>query len=249
VVAGERVAVIEPATPHGDEQAELLALLERLAAEGRELACVLVTHHHPDHIGFVDQLRDRFGVPVAAHPATAARVPFAVDRALGEREGLDLGGGVALRAVFTPGHAPGHLVYVEERSRIAHVGDMVAGEGTILIDPDDSGDMGQYLDSLRRLPGLDIAAAVPAHGPVIADLAGLAQHYVAHRLGREAKVVAALERGLVDTGDVLAAAYDDTPRALWPLAARSLEAHLRKLEKDGRIERDGASVRLLRSDA
>jgi glyoxylase-like metal-dependent hydrolase (beta-lactamase superfamily II) len=236
ILAGERVAVIEPATPHAAEQQ---VLLDALAEIGGEVAAILVTHHHADHIGFVAALRERFGAPVMAHAETAARLPFDVDRQLADGDSVDLGGGVEIQAVFTPGHAPGHLVYFEPRSGLAHAGDMVAGEGTILIDPDQDGDMAIYLDSLRRLGDLGARRLVPAHGPVLDDPIAVVDHYIRHRLGREAKVVAALG-GSFD--EVLARAYDDTPKFLWPLAARSLEAHLRKLEAEGVVVRDGTMV-------
>ena len=236
ILKGERVAVIEPATPHADEQQ---ALVDALREVGGELAAILITHHHSDHIGFVAALRDRFNAPVMAHAHTASRVPFEVDRLLGDGDVIDLGGGVEVRAVFTPGHAPGHLVFAEARSGLAHAGDMVAGEGTILIDPDADGDMAVYLDSLRLLGGVGAGRLVPAHGPVLDDPIAVVDHYIRHRLGREAKVVAALD-GTFD--EVLARAYDDTPRFLWPLAAKSLEAHLRKLEADGVVTRHGPQI-------
>jgi endoribonuclease LACTB2 len=244
IVVGDTVAVIEPATPHPDERARLDALLAELAAAGHPLALILLTHHHVDHIGYAAELRERHGVPIAAHPETTARVPFAIDRSLDDGERIELGGGVTLRAVFTPGHAPGHLVYLEQRSAVAYVGDMLAGEGTILIDPLDSGDMTDYLASLARIDALGAAALVPSHGPVLRDPPAAIAQYIAHRLAREAKVVAALEGGALPWGELLARAYADTPELLWPIAERSLEAHVRKLVAEQRVDRDGATLSL-----
>lgn len=244
VVVGESAVVIEPATPFADEQARLGAALDEIAARGHALAGILLTHHHPDHVGHADALRAARGVPIMAHEATAARVPFAVDRLLADGERVELGAGVGMRAVFTPGHAPGHLVYVEERSGVAYVGDMVAGEGTILVDPYDGGDMAQYLESLRRVKSLRAAALVPSHGPVLRDPDAILDHYVNHRLAREAKILAALGDGPLAMDDLVARAYDDTPPFLWPLAERSAEAHLRKLVVEARVSNDGATWRL-----
>ncbi len=243
IVGHSRLALIEPATPFGDERRVLDDALEELGAEGRRVEALLVTHHHVDHVGDVERLRQRFGVPLYAHPLTAARLSFAVDHVLDDGDELDLGEGVRLRATHTPGHAPGHLVLHELASGIAHAGDMVAGEGTILVDPQDDGDMAQYLDSLRRLGELGTRALVPAHGPVLDDPRGVVEHYIGHRLAREAKVLAAIDAGAHGEQELLAGAYDDTPRMLWPLAARVLEAHLRKLEGDGVIEREGGRAR------
>lgn len=244
VVVGRDVAVIEPATPHADERARLDVALAELEAAGKRVVAILVTHHHADHIGYAEALAARHHAPILAHDETARRVAFTVDRRLDDGERVALGEGVVLRAVFTPGHAPGHLCYVEERSSVAHVGDMVAGEGTILIDPHDDGDMAAYLASLQRIGGLGLAAFVPAHGPVLRDPKAVVDHYVQHRLAREARIVEALWRGPVDMAALVAVAYADTPRALWPLAERSAEAHLRKLEDERRAVRVGELWRL-----
>lgn len=245
IVGHSKLALIEPATPFDDERAVLDDALAQLHAEGRQVSALMITHHHPDHTGDVERLRQRFGVPVYAHPKTAQRVGFAIDRTLEGGDEVDLGEGATIRAVFTPGHAPGHLVLHELASNIAHAGDMVAGQGTILIDPDDAGDMGQYLDSLRVLGALGTRALIPAHGKVLDDPPAIVEHYITHRLAREAKVVAAVKAGAQTHDEVVAAAYDDTPKALWPFAARALEAHLRKLEADGVVERDGGRCRLV----
>jgi endoribonuclease LACTB2 len=243
IVGRSRLALVEPATPFEDERRVLDDVLDALAADGRRVELLVITHHHPDHVGDVERLRQRLGVPVHAHAATAARLPWLVDRVLDDGDELDLGEDIALRAVHTPGHAPGHLVLLEPSSGIAHAGDMVAGEGTILIDPEDDGDMALYLASLRRLGELGARALVPAHGPVLEDPRAVVDHYVRHRLAREARVLAAIDAGAEHQAELLARAYDDAPRQIWPLAARSLEAHLRKLEGDGVIERGGGRAR------
>ena len=242
VVGRRRLAVIEPATPFADEQAALEGLLQGLVGSGAEVAAILLTHHHMDHTGFAAALRDRTGAPIHAHPQTAARVDFTVDVPLNDGDEVELGEGFALTAMHTPGHAPGHLVFCERRTGFAYAGDMVAGIGTILIDPEDDGDMIAYLASLGRMAAARPTALVPAHGPVIDDPQACLARYRAHRLMREDRVLAAIHATPRDLSTVLAEAYADTPPALWPLAARSLEAHVRKLVTDGRVRRSGDSV-------
>ena len=243
IVGHSRLALVEPATPFEDERRVLDDVLAALAAEGRRVEHLLITHHHGDHVGDVERLRQRLGVPVHAHALTAERLPWPVDRVLDDGDELELGEGIVLGALHTPGHAPGHLVIHERSSGFAHAGDMVAGEGTILVDPEDDGDMSLYLASLRRLGELGAKALVPAHGPVLHDPRAVVEHYVRHRLAREAKVLAAIDGGVEAPPELLERVYDDTPRAIWPLAARSLEAHLRKLEADGVIEREAGRAR------
>jgi glyoxylase-like metal-dependent hydrolase (beta-lactamase superfamily II) len=252
ILGGDRLLVIEPATPHPREQARLDALLAELLAEGRTLAGVALTHHHVDHVGYARALRDAHGVPIHAHPDTAARLDFEVDELIDDGWQLELGDGHVVDALLTAGHAPGHLAFWDRATELAHVGDLVAGEGTILVDVRDGGDMAVYLDSLRRTAERvrERAAAgvsprfVPAHGPVLDDPVAVLEHYVRHRLAREDKV----RRAVLDEGrrrfmGILASAYADTPKRLWPIAALSVEAHLRKLVTDGELVRDGRGAR------
>lgn len=250
ILGGDRLLIVEPATPHAREQAKLDALLSALRAEGRTLAGVLVTHHHVDHIGYAQALRDAHGIPIYAHPQTASRLDFAIDHAIEDGWTIELGDGHTVEAIHTPGHAPGHLLVWDRKTGIAHAGDLVAGEGTILVDVRDGGDMAVYLDSLRRMADrvrADPSGAVrfvPAHGPVLDDPVAVLEHYVAHRLAREDKV----RRAVVEGGHrtflgILASAYADTPKRLWPIAGLSLEAHLRKLVSDGELIREGLGAR------
>jgi ribonuclease/clavin/mitogillin len=240
VVGRRRLAVVEPATPYAAERAALDSLLDSLV--GGEVVAILLTHHHGDHTGYAEALRARTGAKIYAHAETAARVDFAVDVELEDGAEVELDAGFSLAALWTPGHAPGHLVYREKTTGIAYAGDMVAGVGTILIDPEDSGDMAAYLASLDRVAAARASLLVPAHGPVLTDPEGIVRRYKAHRQMREDRVLAAVGEAPRDLSEVLAAAYADTSPDLWWLAARSLEAHLRKLEAEGRVVRSGSAV-------
>jgi endoribonuclease LACTB2 len=234
----DRAVIIDPATPYADEQARLD---DYVAREGIQLAEIVLTHHHVDHVGDAARLAARHGVPVAAHRETAARVAgrVAVARELADGERLPYGPR-GLRALFTPGHAPGHLCFVDEAAGAIVAGDMVASVGTIIIEPDDSGDMRLYLESLKLLKReVDAGAAclLPAHGPPIVDGGARLDFYVAHRLEREGRVAAALGEAPAEVAALVPAAYPDVAPLLYPLAARSLLAHLVKLEYEGRARR------------
>jgi glyoxylase-like metal-dependent hydrolase (beta-lactamase superfamily II) len=246
-LGGREVLLVEPATPYEDEQRDWLAWARGLASSGRRLVAIALTHHHPDHVGGAAFFAAELGLPVWAHRATAERLPeLHVDRMLQDGEALVLDDEVPWRwrVLHTPGHAVGHVCLHEERTRTIVVGDMVASVGTILIAPGE-GDMTEYLAQLERLALLDADVALPAHGDPIAAGVGpspteLFRHYVKHRLGREAKVAAALANVGAE-GESLQAlvpvVYADTPPAMWPIALLSLEAHLLKLEREGRARR------------
>jgi endoribonuclease LACTB2 len=234
-----RVVVIDPATPYADEQARLDAYV---AAHGIRIEQIVLTHHHVDHVGDAARLATKHGAPVLAHAETASRVAgrVPVARTIADGERFDFGPD-GLRAVFTPGHAPGHLAFVDAAAHAIVAGDMVASVGTIIVEPGDAGDMRQYLDSLRLLRReVDGGATrlLPAHGPPIVDGAARLDFYVAHRLEREARVAAALGDAPQTVEALVPPAYPDVPAALYPLAARSLLAHLYKLEYEGRARRD-----------
>ena len=232
--------LVEPAPSDASEQAVLRRWLEGARAEGLEIVALVPTHHHRDHIGALG-LGEALGLPIWAHRETASRIDAPVQRCLDAGDTLELGS-IRLEVLHTPGHAPGHLCFFEPGSRTALVGDMVAGVGTILVEPGD-GDMRRYLDSLRELRGLGARKLLPAHGGVIADPPACLDRYLAHRAMREQRVLGALTSAGATLDELLPHVYDDVPRALWPLAAASLRAHLDKLVAEGRALLDGARWR------
>jgi len=241
LVGEERIWIVDPATYEGSEQARLFETLDRRRAEGRELAGVLLTHHHHDHVGAVGAVARRHDLEVHAHPETLARVDLTGLRAVPLRDGERRELGVApdgspgwhLTAYETPGHAHGHLVFVDSRYRTAVVGDLVSTLSTIVIDPPE-GHMATYIASLRRVLELDIRVLIPAHGVPQRVGADTLRYHLARREEREAKLVAALEAGPRSLDELLPVVYDDAPEPIRPLAARSLLAGLEKLAEEGR---------------
>jgi endoribonuclease LACTB2 len=219
------VVAVDPGSPYPEEQAALEAVLADLP-----LAAIALTHHHGDHIGGANALAVRFGVPILAHAATARRLDGIVDVT---RELVDGEHAYGMTAVFTPGHAEGHLCFEVADANATIAGDMVAGIGTILIDPSE-GDMALYFASLELLLARPAATLLPAHGPSIVDGPAKLREYLAHRRMREQKVAGSLADTPRALGELVAIAYADTPRMLWPLAERSLRSHLDKLVAEGR---------------
>ena len=232
VGAGDELAIIDPG-PAIDEHLDAL-----LAAVGaRHLRWILCTHTHPDHSPAAALLKARTGATVLGQPRPEhgnQDHSFAPDRIVENGERLALAG-VTLRALHTPGHASNHLCYLLEETRMLFTGDHVMQGSTVVINPPD-GDMRVYLASLERLLGVDAAIFAPGHGHLIGAPHKEVRRLVAHRLAREAKVAAAVERlGRATLEELVPVVYDDVLPRAHPVAARSLAAHLAKLVAEGRI--------------
>jgi glyoxylase-like metal-dependent hydrolase (beta-lactamase superfamily II) len=177
---------------------------------------IALTHDHPDHADGLETLRERLGgPPVGAMP--------------GLRDGDAFG---PFTAYHVPGHAPDHLVFVA--GRVAFTGDAVLGEGSVFIAPG-GGSLGAYLDGLRRLRGLGLERLHPGHGPDVEDADAKLDEYVAHRIERERRIVAALDAGARTEDELLDEAWDVIPEGLRLPAAWTLAAHLDKLRAEGRL--------------
>jgi glyoxylase-like metal-dependent hydrolase (beta-lactamase superfamily II) len=190
------------------------AHLDAVAATVGTCAGIAVTHDHEDHVEGLDGVLARVG---SVRVASARR---------GAEDGDVYG---PLRVLALPGHSDDHLAFVADRA--AFCGDAVLGEGSVFVSMDLAG----YLDGLRRLRALDLAVLCPGHGDPIWDVAAKLDGYIAHRLDRERRLVAALERGLRSEDELLDAAWDDAPVELRGFAALSLRAHMEKLRAEGRL--------------
>ena len=152
IVGEGALVVVDPASPYPEERAALRDAVLARTARGETVAAIFLTHQHLDHVSGAVSLQRAIHAPILAHRETASRLVgrIAVDRTVEPGETLPCGG-IAVRTVFTPGHAPGHLCLLAEDSRALICGDMVASVGTILIDAEDDGDMAVYLASLAMM--------------------------------------------------------------------------------------------------
>ena len=236
LVGSKASVLVDPATPH---RASVATLLTVVAAWQREVAPVhglFLTHHHHDHIAAATTIAERLGLPILAHPATAQLLRGRIDVTTHVHEGDRVAHDVAgpWVALHTPGHAPGHLVLQGPDGGMV-AGDMVAGQGSILIDPRD-GHVGDYIASLRRMRAAAPPWLAPAHGPLLHHADAVLEHYISHRIARETAIHEALTDDFQPADALLPHAYGDVSRKIWPLALRSLRAHLVDLQRQGRAE-------------
>ncbi|MET0543296.1 MAG: MBL fold metallo-hydrolase [Variovorax sp.] len=214
-----------------------------------DIRAIVCTHSHADHAPGALPLQTLcttrppiLGLPSAPTARAASR--FTPDRVLQNLERLTLSAKVqpddpmmsathTLRVIHTPGHAANHLCLLLEEDGLLFSGDHILNGSTTVVDPPD-GNMTAYLNSLDLLDEICLAHAVefilPAHGYVLGQARAAIARLKAHRLKREAKIAAAMRQypeGTTD--DWLQLAYDDVPQRLWPVASRSLEAHVERI--------------------
>ena len=228
--------VIDPGPADADH-------LQRLwLAAGGDIRMIVCTHSHPDHSPGALPLQALcankppiLGLPSA--PTARAASEFVPDRVLAHGERLSLGqadSAHTLLVLHTPGHAANHVCLVLLEDGLLFSGDHILNGSTTVVDPPD-GDMNDYLASLDLLSAACAAHRIefilPAHGHVLDQASQAIARLRAHRLQREAKILRVMQadpQGTMD--DWVAKAYDDVDARIWPVAKRSLLAHVQRIE-------------------
>lgn len=241
-LVGEReIAVIDPG-PAIQQHVEAI-----LAAANDQLRFILVTHTHTDHSPATAALARMSGAEIIGRPAPPGAhqdADFSPDRVSEDGDTIR-GDGFTLRALHTPGHASNHLCYLLDEENLLFTGDHIINGSTVVIDPPD-GDMNEYLSSLARLKRESLTAIAPGHGELIHDPHAAISKLIAHRLNRESIVVDALRAHPRSTvRQLLPYVYAEIDASLYPIAERSLLAHLLKLDGDRYAECTGDRWQLL----
>ena len=256
---GERqVAVIDP----GPDDPDHLRAILRALRPGQSISHILVTHAHLDHSPLARALSAETGAPVLAYgDAGDGRSPvmqtLAQTGLMGGGEGVDAefspdlvlcdgetirGDGWRITAHWTPGHFGNHMCFAIGDAVLT--GDLVMGWASSLVSPPD-GDLTQFMTSCTRVRALGAARLLPGHGAPIDDPAARLDWLVAHRRGREAAILQALDHGPLTAAQIAARIYTDTPPALLPAAGRNVLAHLVDLVQkshaapEGNLRADG----------
>jgi glyoxylase-like metal-dependent hydrolase (beta-lactamase superfamily II) len=211
-------------------------IIEQAEAMGaKTIEKILLTHIHSDHCGGALALKKRCGAKIGIHRSRAGYLG-GEDFQYADGDRIAFGGG-ELDVVHTPGHESGHCCFYESTDRVLFSGDHIMGFGTSVIRPPD-GDMSEYIRSLERLLQLSIGLILPGHGPLVGSPEAKIKEYIEHRLMRERQVIEALGSGRNTIGAITEMIYVDVSGPLKHVAEFSVEAHLIKLIREGRVKQE-----------
>lgn len=245
LIGENELAIIDP----GPDNAAHLAAVKDLV-DGRRVSHILVTHTHIDHCGGWQKFRATFDAPVLAfgpHPVKAGDagpkldeggdVTFRPDALLQDGD-IVRGDGWTLEAVHTPGHIGNHLCFALAEENALFTGDHIMGWATTVVTPPD-GNMADYMESLNRLSVRQDEVFYPTHGAPVEAPGEFIRAIKAHRLSRDAEILAALSNGPRPIMELVAEIYAETDKALHFAAALNVIAHLEWHVERGQAMREG----------
>jgi glyoxylase-like metal-dependent hydrolase (beta-lactamase superfamily II) len=249
IIGHGEVAVIDPG-PDLDEHFEAL----KAALAGERVTHVFVTHSHLDHSPLAHPLARWAGCEVYGSAGLAMETPSDVRMEAGDdlrfrpdapiRDGARYEGpGWTIEAIETPGHTSNHVCYALLEEKALFSGDHVMGWSTTVISPPD-GDMDDYLASLEKVRARGFATLWPTHGPPVTEPAPFLDAYIAHRLDREAQILAQLDAGQSKIMQMVPIMYAAVDSRLHPAACHSVLAHMGRLVKRGVVVSDTGAASL-----
>jgi len=234
-------------TAHGKPE-EIQEHISVWESKGKpEIAGIILTHRHSDHIGGAQVLGEHLGAPVISTSVEKIAIEkestavVAITPQDGEQ--LDLGD-TTIEFIHTPGHTMGSLCIYLEEDKVLFTGDNILGLGTTVISPDE-GDMTSYIKSLHKMLDYDIEKICPGHGPEIDNPIEKIHELIEHRHQRELQMLELITSGKDSMDDIFNAIYKDIHPGLHNTARRQIQAHINKLVEEKRIEQSGNIYRIV----
>ena len=206
------------------------------AVEKAEIGMTTITHHHSDHSGNLkwakEHLKSEVSIPANGRALLKGRIPAEVNT-LSDGDVINLGGGVRVQVLATPGHSVDSLCYYIENEGVLFTGDTMLGSSTTTV-----WDLGMYRKSLQRLVELpNLTVICPGHGKIVNNPRERLQTYVNHRNQRERQILKALKGGKqLSSWDIMQEVYPDLAPALRRAADGNVRSHLKQLADEGRIK-------------
>ena len=207
-----------------------------LKATDHKIDRIVVTHTHDDHSPAAAPLAKLTGAPLIGsiyRDDGYQDLTFHASQQITHGELLK-SDEFTLEAIHTPGHVGNHFCYLLKQEGMVFTGDHIMEGSTVVIIPP-SGDMAEYIDSLKKLKQYPITSLAPGHGHLIEQPMDYVNYLINHRLKREQKVIDGLMRsGETSLKELTKVVYDDVDTSLHMIASISLWAHLLKLQKEGK---------------
>ena len=229
-------AFVDTAYGRDDEVSAHLKLWE---TQGKpDIAGIVLTHRHRDHIGGAARLHEATGGQIVCGIEEKESIELVlgglrVGRSVASGDTLDLNG-ATLEFIRTPGHTLGSLCVLYREQGVLFTGDTILGAGTTSISPD-HGDMGMYIESLRDLYEYDARMICPGHGPAVERPKAKIEQLIKHRLYRERQILGLLEGGHGTIDELFGAIYSKLDSRLHDAARGQIRAHLIKLVREEEV--------------
>ena len=247
LVRGEKTSVYID-TAHGKPE-EIQKHVSVWESEGKpEIAGIILTHRHSDHIGGAQVLSEQLKAPVISTSVEKIAIEKESSAIVGitpqDGEQLDLGN-ATIEFIHTPGHTMGSLCIYLKEDKVLFTGDNILGLGTTVISPDE-GNMTSYIKSLHKMLNYDIEKICPGHGPEIDSPIEKIHELIEHRHQRELQMLELITSGKNSMDDIFNAIYKDIHPGLHNTARRQIQAHINKLIEEKRIEQSDKSDKIYR---
>jgi glyoxylase-like metal-dependent hydrolase (beta-lactamase superfamily II) len=202
---------------------------------GGQVALILISHTHQDHVGAAEELKQKTGARTAGFKNSGLDT-FDADIKISNGETI-----AGMAAVHTPGHALDHLCFsvpARNGDKVLFSADHVMSWSTSVVSPP-GGDMKDYFNSLEVLLRRDDDVYLPGHGPALREPRDLVRAMLAHRVMREHAIAEKLKEGAASTFTLMDTLYSQVNPRLRRAAERNVLAHLLKMEIEGKVTRDG----------